>query len=54
MAHALGMTVVAEGVETDAQRDLLAAVGCDEGQGYLLAPGLPAAEIAELFSAMRA
>ena len=35
MAHALGMQVVAEGVETAAQRDLLAAAGCDFAQGYL-------------------
>jgi diguanylate cyclase (GGDEF)-like protein/PAS domain S-box-containing protein len=37
MAHALGMTVVAEGVETAAQRDELAAIGCDAAQGYLFA-----------------
>ncbi len=37
MAHALGMTVIAEGIETRAQHDLLLAAGCDFGQGYLLA-----------------
>lgn len=37
MAHALGMRVVAEGVETATQRHALTACGCDELQGYLLA-----------------
>jgi diguanylate cyclase (GGDEF)-like protein/PAS domain S-box-containing protein len=40
MAHALGMTVVAEGVETEAQRDELTAIGCDAAQGYLFAQPL--------------
>jgi EAL domain-containing protein (putative c-di-GMP-specific phosphodiesterase class I) len=48
MAHALGMTVVSEGIETDAQHDQLAALGCDQGQGYLLAPPLPASQITAL------
>ena len=42
MAHALGMTVVAEGVETEAQRDELTAIGCDAAQGYLFAQPLTA------------
>lgn len=44
MAHELGMKVVAEGIETEAQRDLLTQAGCDLGQGYLFAKPLPAAE----------
>jgi diguanylate cyclase len=35
LAHALGFNVVAEGVETEAQRDALIALGCDQMQGYL-------------------
>jgi EAL domain-containing protein (putative c-di-GMP-specific phosphodiesterase class I) len=42
MAHKLGMKVVAEGVETVEQRDLLVAAGCDFGQGYLFAKPMPA------------
>jgi diguanylate cyclase (GGDEF)-like protein len=41
MAHALGMTVVAEGVETEAQRAELTAIGCDAAQGFLFARPLP-------------
>lgn len=37
MAHALGMRVVAEGVETDRQCAVLTNLGCDEFQGYLFA-----------------
>jgi EAL domain-containing protein (putative c-di-GMP-specific phosphodiesterase class I) len=36
---------MAEGVETQAQCDLLAACGCDAFQGYLFSPALPADEI---------
>lgn len=42
LAHSLGFTVVAEGVEEVAQRDLLVAMGCDQIQGYLFSPPLPA------------
>ncbi len=41
MAHELGMKVIAEGVETAGQRDLLVAAGCDYGQGYLFARPMP-------------
>jgi predicted signal transduction protein with EAL and GGDEF domain len=41
LAHALGMHVVAEGVETPAVRDRLADLGCEYAQGYLFARPLP-------------
>jgi len=47
MGHALGMRVVAEGVETVEQRCSLAAGGCDEIQGYLISHPLPAEGIVE-------
>ncbi|MCM5557319.1 bifunctional diguanylate cyclase/phosphodiesterase [Pleomorphomonas sp. JP5] len=43
MAHRLGLQVVAEGVETERQRDILKSIGCDYAQGFLYAPALPAA-----------
>lgn len=48
MAHALGIKVVAEGIETELQRALLAAAGCDFGQGYLFSRPVPAAEFEQL------
>lgn len=45
LAQSLGLQVVAEGVETEAQRDFLAAQGCDHFQGHLYAPPLPIAEL---------
>lgn len=45
MAHDLGMSVVAEGIETAAQLDQLRELGCDTAQGYLLGRPQPAEQI---------
>jgi EAL domain-containing protein (putative c-di-GMP-specific phosphodiesterase class I) len=44
MAHKLGLQVIAEGVETVEQRDLLSAANCDFAQGYLFARPMPLTE----------
>jgi diguanylate cyclase (GGDEF)-like protein/PAS domain S-box-containing protein len=48
MARALGMAVIPEGVETEAQLARLAALGCDHAQGFLLSRPLPADELEAL------
>ena len=50
LAHALGLTVIAEGVETEDQRAQLLSIGCDEIQGYLYGKPMPAAEVIRLLS----
>ena len=50
MAHGLGLKVVAEGVETEAQLEFLRQNGCDEMQGYLFSKPLPGNELANLIS----
>jgi diguanylate cyclase (GGDEF)-like protein/PAS domain S-box-containing protein len=50
IAAASHMTTVAEGVETEAQREMLRALGCTEMQGYLFSKPKPAAEVRKLFS----
>ena len=51
IAAASDMTTVAEGVETEAQREMLRSLGCTEMQGYLLSKPKPAAEVRKLFGA---
>jgi diguanylate cyclase len=48
MAHALGKTVVAEGVEHAGQLELLRGMGCDVLQGYFLSPPVTSAKFVEL------
>ena len=51
LAHALGLIVIAEGVETQAQRDEVNAIGCDYSQGYLYARPMAADAIGAQFDA---
>jgi diguanylate cyclase (GGDEF)-like protein len=53
MAHAMDLSVVAEGVETSAQLDALRALGCDEAQGYYYARPQAAERIDELLTKPR-
>jgi len=49
LAHALGLEVVAEGVETTQQLDILRALDCDFAQGFLFSRPVPAGELRSLF-----
>ncbi len=51
LAHALGIEVVAEGVETEAQRDCLASLECDMAQGFIWTPPRPAEDLSEWLAA---
>ena len=50
MGRALTLNIVAEGVETEAQRQFLASAGCDQFQGFLCAPALEASEFERRFA----
>jgi len=54
LGHALGLTVVAEGIESEADLDWLMAAGCDIGQGYFIARPMTAAAFADWISARTA
>lgn len=45
LAHGLGLTATAEGVETEEQLRIVAALGCDLVQGYFISPPIPAEEL---------
>ncbi|WP_263263143.1 EAL domain-containing protein [Pseudomonas sp. RIT-PI-S] len=49
LGKALGLTVVAEGIETQAQLEQLCGIACDQGQGYLLGRPMPAERLRALF-----
>ena len=53
MAHKLRIKVVAEGIETEQQRDLLVASGCDFGQGYFFSKPITAENFEQLLKAHR-
>ncbi len=54
MGHSLGKRIVAEGIETLEQMDLLTACGCDEAQGYYFKPPVPHEEFMKLPMDVRA
>jgi len=51
LAHNLGFDVVAEGIETERQRDFLAGLNCEYGQGFLFSEPLPEDKVLELLTA---
>jgi diguanylate cyclase (GGDEF)-like protein len=54
MAHALGLQVVAEGIETAPQRDLLHGLGAEHGQGFLFSRPVPAEDLPAAIAALEA
>lgn len=50
MAHKLGIKTIAEGVETEGQRDLLQSFGCDYVQGFLYSPAVPEDEFVAMLA----
>jgi EAL domain-containing protein (putative c-di-GMP-specific phosphodiesterase class I) len=53
LGRSLGLGVVAEGVETEAQRAFLEMLGCTEAQGYIFGEPMPAEDFAALLRGQR-
>ena len=50
LAHKLGMDVIAEGIETESEKEILRDFDCEYGQGYLFAKPLPKKDATELLA----
>ena len=50
LSKQLGLSVIAEGIENGATADLLATMGCEEGQGYYFGRPLPVSDLEKQFS----
>lgn len=53
LAHQLGLSIIADGVDTPTQRAMLADLGCDEARGPLFSPPLPLSALQELLGRQR-
>jgi diguanylate cyclase (GGDEF)-like protein/PAS domain S-box-containing protein len=52
LGSSLGMTITAEGIETETEQEFLRAVGCDEGQGFLYSKARPVGEVPNIIDAL--
>ncbi|MFT3732294.1 MAG: EAL domain-containing protein [Hyphomicrobium sp.] len=52
LGSSLGMTITAEGIETESEQEFLRAVGCDEGQGFLYSKARPVGEVPQILDAL--
>jgi CheY-like chemotaxis protein len=52
LAHSLKRVAIAEGIETESQRKLLASMGCDFAQGFLWSPAVPADQVDDMVARM--
>jgi EAL domain-containing protein (putative c-di-GMP-specific phosphodiesterase class I) len=52
LGTSLGMTITAEGIETESEQEFLRAVGCDEGQGFLYSKARPVADVPHILDAL--